>query len=370
MYYLTGLFLYTDVNMFSGELMAIGHPDNGPVNIQFSCDCVILTCPFKHTFIKTWKLAFVTSFGHSGNTFTFECCSNCCGEDKCVIEADQYTLKCLITTMEAAIMEIPSRSQVVLEKNILGDIYHCSHVCLRRFLESRRASAPPRNRRRHREVTTNTMCTMFSRESNGLADTQSQSVLDFTDAQAKERYMSMISAQHTYSSIYSDQPLYSTIEDVNNSKFSSPEIDERSSHASGDDTENTSFSSSTFASSTGDSDLHLYDHPPNVSIYDIPSEKGKMLWRIQNSPNDKLSYKMYIPDSDVAYDIPRFRARLATNHAQLVYDRPTSSSMKKRWNSVGDSLSPDIPSTPLDSNYRHIESPFLQEQVTFLSTQV
>jgi len=211
---------------------------------------------------------------------------------------------------------------------------------------------------------------MFSRESNGLADTQSQSVLDFTDAQAKERYMSMISAQHTYSSIYSDQPLYSTIEDVNNSKFSSPEIDERSSHASGDDTENTSFSSSTFASSTGDSDLHLYDHPPNVSIYDIPSEKGKMLWRIQNSPNDKLSYKMYIPDSDVAYDIPRFRARLATNHAQLVYDRPTSSSMKKRWNSVGDSLSPDIPSTPLDSNYRHIESPFLQEQVTFLSTQV
>lgn len=368
--YLSDFFLYTDVNMLSGELVGTVHPDDSPVNIQFSCDCVILTCPFKHTFIKTWKLAFVTSFGQSGNTFTFECCSNCCGEEKCVIEADQYTSKCLITTMEAAIVEIPSRSQIVLEKNILGDIYHCSHVCLRRFLENRRATAPPRSRRRHREVTTNTMYTMFSRETNGLSGTPSQSVLDFTDAQEKERYLSMLSQQHTYSSIYSEQPLYSTIEDIN--KFSSPEIDERSSH-SGDDTEERSYySGSTVASSTGDSDLHLYDQPPNVSIYDIPSEKGKMLWRIQNSPNEQHSYKMYIPDSDVAYDIPRFRARVATNDTQLMYDRPTSSTMKKRWNSVGDSLSPDIPATPTDSNYRyrHMESPYLREQVMFLATQV
>ena len=365
---LSGFFQFIDVNMLSGEVEGIGHPDDSPVNIQFSCDCIILTCPFKHTFIKTWKLAFVTSFGHSGNTFTFECCPNCCNEEKCTIEADQYTTKCLVSSMEAAMLEFPSRSQVVMEKNILGDIYHCSHVCMRRFLEGRRASAPPRNRtrRRHREVTTNTMYTYYSPD-NECVD---ESSLDLTDSTPRDKYLSLLGSQpHTYSSICSEQPLYSTIEDLHNYKFGSPDFEERSIYSGGDETDQ-SFGSSTLASSTGDSELHLYDQPPNVSIYDIPSDKSKMLWKVQDYYNDKHSYKVYIPDSDVAYDVPRFRARLATNTSHTLYDTPTSS-MKKRWNSVGDSLSPEDMQPTFQSNMRQAERLHFTEQVRpFLATQV
>lgn len=353
--------------MLSGEVLGnIVQPDDSPVNIQFSCDCIILTCPFKHTFIKTWKLAFVTSFGYSGNTFTFESCSNCSSEEKCSIEADEYTTKCLISSMEAAMMEFPSRSQVVLEKNILGDIYHCSHVCMRRFLDNRRASAPPRNRRRHREVTTNTMYTLFSQESEHSAflDSSVESSLDLTDRHPKEKYLSLLGSQpHTYSTICSEQPLYSTIDDIN--KLGSPDFEERSIYSGGDETDRS------FGSSIGDSDLHLYDQPPNVSIYDIPNEKNKMLWRVQDGYNDKQSYKVYVPDSDVAYDVPRFRARLATNTSQTLYDTPTSS-LKKRWNSVGDSLSPEDDMHPtFQSKIRQAERLYYTEQVRpFLSTVV
>jgi len=365
------LSILTDVNMLSGEIVGTIDPDDCPVNIQFSCDCIILTCPFKHTFIKTWKLAFVTSFGQSKNTFTFECCSNCCNEERCTIEADNYTTKCLISSMEAAMMEFPSRSQVVLEKNILGDIYHCSHVCMRRFLENRRASAPPRNRRRHREITTNTMYTLCSQghERSELMDIPSQSSLDLTDQHSRDKYLSLLGQPHTYSSIFSEQPLYSTIEDLN--KLGSPDFEERSIYSGGDETDQ-SFGSSTLASSTGDSEVqHLYDQPPNVSIYDIPSDKSKMLWKIQDSYNDKHSYKVHIPDSDVSYDVPRFRARLATT-SQRLYDTPTAS-MKKRWNSVGDSLSPEdmMPATSFHSKTRHAEQLYYTEQVRpFLATQV
>lgn len=356
--------------MLSGEVVGIGNPDDSPCNIQFSCDCIILTCPFKHTFLKTWKLAFVTSFGHSGNTFTFECCSNCCSEEKCTIETDQYTTKCLVSSMESAMMEFPSRSQVVMEKNILGDIYHCSHVCMRRLLDNRRASAPPRNRRRHREVTTNTMYNYYSQDHEGspFMDIPSESSLDLSERYAKDKYLSLIGSQpHTYSSICSEQPLYSTIEDLN--KFGSPDFEERSSYSGGDETDQ-SFGSSTLASSTGDSELHLYDQPPHVSIYDIPSDKSKMLWKVQDSYNDKHSYKVYIPDSDVAYDVPRFRARLATNTSHMLYDTPTSS-MKKRWNSVGDSLSPEDMQPSFQSRYREAEKMHYNEQVRpFLATQV
>ena len=352
--------------MLSGEVIGIVHPDDSPVNIQFSCDCIILTCPFKHTFIKTWKLAFVTSFGQSGNTFTFECCSNCYSDEKCSIEADPYTTKCLISSMEAAMMEFPSRSQVVLEKNILGDIYHCSHVCMRRFLENRRASAPPRSRRRHREVTTNTMYTLYPQdnERTEFMDDPSQSSLDITDRYSRDKYLSLLGSQpHTYSSICSEQPLYSTIEEF------SPDFEERSIYSGGDETDQ-SFGSSTLNSSTGESDMHLYDHPPDFSIYDIPSDKSKMLWKVQDSYNDKHSYKVYIPDSDVAYDVPRFRARLATNTSHLLYDTPNSS-LKKRWNSVGDSLSPEDMQPSYQSKIRQAENLYLTEQVRpFLSTQV
>lgn len=350
--------------------MGIVNPDDSPCNIQFSCDCIILTCPFKHTFLKTWKLAFVTSFGQSGNTFTFECCANCCNEEKCSIEADQYTTKCLVSSMEAAMMEFPSRSQVVMEKNILGDIYHCSHVCMRRFLENRRASAPPRNRRRHREVTTNTMYTLYSKEHENsppsLTNVPSESSLDLNDRHAKEKYLSLIGSQsHTYSSICSEQPLYSTIEDLH--KFGSPDFEERSVYSGGDETDQ-SFGSSTLASSTGDSELHLYDHPPNVSIYDIPSDKSKMLWRVRDSYDDKHSYKVYIPDSDVAYDVPRSRARLPSH---MLYDTPPASSIKKRWNSVGDSLSPEDMQPSFQSKYGESEKLHFREQFRpFLSTQV
>ena len=106
---------------------------DGPVNVKFNSNCVMILCPIKETSLKTWLLHKITSFGQCGGILTFECCSHCCESTasltRCSINLLQEKPTIILNIMERAIRTNPNTSEIHYERSILGDIYHCAHDC-------------------------------------------------------------------------------------------------------------------------------------------------------------------------------------------------------------------------------------------------
>lgn len=130
------LLLLLFVCVLSGSLFAanIVEPttlESGMVNVQFASNYIALLCPVREVSIKRWRLDHVTSFGQCGGTLTFECCVRCSDPlyNRCSLNIMHEKPAAILSLMEKVIRENPNTGEIHYERSILGDIYHCTHLC-------------------------------------------------------------------------------------------------------------------------------------------------------------------------------------------------------------------------------------------------
>jgi hypothetical protein len=120
-----------DGAFFSASIVEPHSLDDGLINVQFTSNYIALLCPVKEISIKRWRLEHITSFGQCGGILTFECCTRCTDPNfnRCSLNIKQEKPATILSLMEKTIRENPSTNEIHYERSILGDIYHCSHLC-------------------------------------------------------------------------------------------------------------------------------------------------------------------------------------------------------------------------------------------------